>query len=176
MVRLNPAEQVVANYNRARVFMYQQQYDEALHELEQGAAVEPDHPLVRTFRARVLYYRGDPKQAAEILKEVLDRHKQLDGMRPIYATCLSALGRHEEAQAQLSDEVREAAADDHDIAYWLASAYALEGQRDDALKWLRRAIELGNENKPWFEKDKNWDALRDDPEYQEIIGSLRSGV
>ena len=38
MVRLNPAERVVASYNRARVFMYQQLYDEALQELEQGAA------------------------------------------------------------------------------------------------------------------------------------------
>jgi eukaryotic-like serine/threonine-protein kinase len=172
MVRLNPAEQVVANYNRARVFMYQQRYDDALRELDQGAAAEPDHPLIRTFRARVMYYRGEPQKAAEILKEVLDRHQQLDGIRPIFATCLSALGRHEEARAQLSEEVIETAADDHDIAYWLASAYALEGQREEALKWLRRAIELGNENKPWFEKDKNWDAMRDDPEYREIIDRI----
>jgi hypothetical protein len=54
----------------------------------------------------------------------------------------------------------------------LASAYALESEREPALKWLRRAIELGNENKPWFERDKNWDSLRNDPEYQQIIGSI----
>jgi len=174
MERLNPAEHVVANYNRARLFMYQQHYDDALRELAQGAAVEPDHPLLRTFGARVHYYRGEPEQAAETLKQVLDQHPQLAGIRPIYATCLSALGRHDEAQAQLTDEVKETASDDHDIAYWLASAYALEGQRDDAFKWLRRAIELGNENKPWFETDKNWDSLRDDPEYQQIIGSISS--
>ncbi len=172
MVRLNPAERVVASYNRARVFMYQQLYDEALQELEQGAALEPDHPLIRTFRARVLHYRGEPEQAAEILKQVLDQHPQLDGIRPIYATCLSALGRHDEALAQLTEAVKQAAADDHDIAYWLASVYALEGQREEAFRWLRRAIEVGNENRPWFEADKNWDALRDDPEYQEIIGSI----
>ena len=43
-------------------------------------------------------------------------------------------------------------------------------------KWLRRAIELGNENKAWFQRDKNWDSLRDDPEYQEIINSIRTPV
>ena len=48
----------------------------------------------------------------------------------------------------------------------------MEGDRDEALKWLRRAIELGNENKPWFERDPNWDSLREDPEYQEIISSI----
>jgi len=175
MVRLNPAEQVVASYNRARLLMYQGRYNDSLSELERGAAIEPDHPLIRTFRARVIYYRGEPEQAAQILKEVLDRHPQLAGIRPIYATCLSALGRHDEAQAQVTDEVKDTAADDHDIAYWLASVYALEGQRDDAFKWLRRAIELGNENKPWFERDKNWDSLRDDPEYREIVDGVSSG-
>jgi serine/threonine-protein kinase len=174
MVRLNPAERVVASYNRARIFMYQQRYEEALAELDQGAAVEPDHPLLRTFRARVLYYSGHQEEAAEILKDVLDRHPKLEGIRPIYATCLSALGRHDEALAQLTEAVKQAAADDHDIAYWLASVYALEGQRDEAIQWLRRAIQLGNENRPWFERDKNWDSLRDDPEYQEIIADLGS--
>jgi tetratricopeptide (TPR) repeat protein len=61
---------------------------------------------------------------------------------------------------------------DHDVAYWLASAYAMEGERDAALEWLRRAIELGNENRPWFERDKNWDSLRNDPEYQRIVTSI----
>ena len=59
MVRLNPAEQVVASYNRARIFMYRGQYEEALAELDKGAELEPDHPLIRTFRALVLYYRGE---------------------------------------------------------------------------------------------------------------------
>src|SRR5437588_3074973 len=172
MLKVNPTERVVVSYNRARLRTYQGRYDEALAELDLGAAVEPDHPLIRTFRARALYYRGEPVKAAEILEQVLEQHPQLDGIRPIYATFLSALGFSDEARAQLTDEVRQTADTDHDVAYWLASAYALEGERDEALWWLRRAIQLGNETKPWFESDKNWDSLRHDPEYQEIIGSI----
>ena len=33
MSRLNPSDRVLASYNRARIFMYQAQYEEALHEL-----------------------------------------------------------------------------------------------------------------------------------------------
>src|SRR5438105_4758453 len=173
MVKVNPTERVVVSYNRARLLTYQRRYDEALAELDSGAAVEPDHPLIRTFRARALYYHGEPTKAAEILEQVLEQHPQLDGIRPIYATFLSALGFNDEARAQLTDEVIKTANTDHDIAYWLASAYAMEGQRDEALKWLRRAIALGNENKPWFERDKNWDSLRDDQEYQRIVDSIQ---
>ena len=172
MLRLNPAERVVVSYNRARLLTYQARYDEALAELDQGAAIEPDHPLIKTFRARTLYYRGESVKAAEILELVLEQQPQLDGIRPIYATFLSDLGWHDEARAQLTDEVKKTADTDHDVAYWLASAYALEGEREQALKWLRRAIELGNENKPWFERDRNWDSLRDDPEYRQIVGAI----
>jgi len=173
MVRLNPAERVVASYNRARIFMYQGQYDEASAELDRGAALGPDHPLLKTFRARVLYYRGEPAKASELLEQVLTRHPQLDGIRPIYATCLIALGRLDEAHQQMSEAVKETADADHDIAYWLASAYALGGEREEAFRWLRRAIALGNENKPWFEADKNWSSLREDPEYQAILDAIK---
>ncbi|HXI26269.1 MAG TPA: tetratricopeptide repeat protein, partial [Pyrinomonadaceae bacterium] len=174
MARLNPAERVVASYNRARIFLYQGRYDEALAELDQGAVLEPDHPLIKAFRAQVLFYRGEHVKAAEILEQVLEQQPQLDGIRPIYSGFLSALGFNEEAREQLNDEVKKTADTDHDVSYWLASAYAMEGERDEALRWLRRAIALGNENKPWFERNPAWDSLKDDPEFQQIIGSIKT--
>ncbi|HVF50520.1 MAG TPA: protein kinase [Pyrinomonadaceae bacterium] len=169
MLRLNPAERVVVSYNRARIFMYQSRYDDALAELDLGAAMEPHHPLIKTFRAVVFYRRGQLDEAIAVLREVLARHPRMDGIRPIYAICLSRKGEHAAARAELTGPVCEAAAADHDIAYWLASAYALEGERDEAFKWLERAITLGNENSPWFEADSNWEALRDDPRFKDLM-------
>ena len=174
MVRLNPAERVVASYNRARIFMYQQQYEEALAELDLGAAIEPDHPLIRTFRARVLYYRGEVDAATRILQQVLQQHPQMDGIRPILAICLSAQGKHAEANEQLTKKVRQVAEGDHDIANWLAAAYLLQGRQVEALKWLETAIELGNENYKWFESDPNWAALRDDPRFLILMQRIKS--
>ena len=134
MVRLNPAELVVASYNRARIHMYRQEYEEALAELDKGAALEPDHPLISAFRARVLYYRGEVDAAARILQKVLLQHP-IDGIRPILAICLSAQGKHTEASEQLTKKVRQVAAADHDISNWLASAYLLQGKQVEALNW-----------------------------------------
>ncbi len=175
--KLDPAATVVASYNRARIFGYQGRYDEAEKELDIGSAMEPDHPLIKTFRARILYYQGDAEKAATLLREVLEHNPSLDGVRPIYAMCLIKLGQLDEARAQLSDRVLEIADADHDIAYWTASAFALEGERDLAFKWLERAIDLGNENRTWFESDSNWDQLRGDERFQELmrkIGASRS--
>jgi serine/threonine-protein kinase len=168
MVRLNPAEQVVASYNRARIFTSQGRYEEALQELDLGAAAEPSHPMIQTFRAWVLYYRGEVDSATRILQQVLEHHPKMDGFRPVLAMCLSAQGKHQEANQQLTEKVKEIAAADHDIAYWLASAYVLQGKKEEALKWLKIAIKLGNENYPWFRTDPNWTSLHDDPQFKRL--------
>ena len=174
MVRLNPNERVVASYNRARIFMYQKRYEEALHELDLGAEIEPDHPLIKTIRARVLYYRGEVDSATRIVEQVLERHPKMDGIRPILAICLSAQGKHELADQQITTRVKIAAAADHDIAYWLASAYLLQGRQVKALEWLEKAINLGNENYRWFESDPNWADLHDDPRFKDLMQQVKT--
>ena len=176
MVRLNPNEHVVASFHRARIFMYQGRYEEALAELDQGAELEPDHALLKTFRARVLYYRGEVDAATRILEQVLERHPKMDGIRPILATCLSAQGKHELANQQLTEHVKVVAAEDHDIAYWLASAYLLQGRQVLALEWLQKAINLGNDNYLWFEADPNWTDLHNDPRFKEMMQRVRASL
>ena len=174
LARLDPAARVVASYNRARVFMYQHRHDDALLELEQGARVEPNHPLIRTFQAVVIGRSGDRAEAVRILREVLDEHPTMDGIRPLLAQQLIKQGEVDAARAQLTDRVREAADADHDIAYWLATAHAMMGERDGALHWLDRAIDLGNENRTWFESDPNWEALREDPRFVSLMRRIEA--
>jgi hypothetical protein len=62
---------------------------------------------------------------------------------------------------------------DGDGAYWLGGIYSLLGDKQWALVWLRRAVELGNHNCPWFERDKNWANMHRDPEYQRVMAEVR---
>ena len=175
MLRLNPAERLVASWSRARIYMYQGRYEEALLELDQGATIEPNHPLLSAFRAEVLLLRGDPAAAFKLLQDVLDNHPEIHGVRPLLAQSLSALGEHEAASAQLTERVKEVASADHDIPYWLASAYAMERERDEAFSWLEKAISLGNENLPWFESNPVWQPLHDDPRFKELMRRVQAG-
>ena len=69
----------------------------------------------------------------------------------------------------------EVALADHDIPYWLASAYLMEGELDEAFKWLEKAIDQGNENLPWFKSNPVWQPLHDDPRFKEIMHRVEVG-
>jgi tetratricopeptide (TPR) repeat protein len=171
LARLDPAAHVVASYNRAIVHMYMGRFEEAMRQLDNAG--EPDNPLVRTFRALALYYTGNTDAAAELMVEVVKRHPNMHGIRPFLAMFLSAQGKQDEALAQLTDLVKRNAEVDPDIAYSVASVYALEELRDEAFEWLARAIALGNENGPCFANDPNWSLLRDDPRFAELMTKVR---
>lgn len=171
LVRLDPAAHVVASYNRALLYIYMGRCEEALRELDKAG--EPDNPLVKTFRALALYYSGQTDAAVDLMQQVVHRYPNMHGVRPFMAMFLSAQGQHEAALAQLTDAVKKNAEVDPDIAYSLASVYALEDLRNDAFEWLSRSIALGNENRPCFENDPNWAALRADPRFAELMGKVR---
>ena len=96
----------------------------------------------------------------------------MDAVRPLLAQFLAQKGERDAARSELTERARDAADADHDAAYWLATAYAMLGEREEAFDWLARAINLGNENKPWFESDPNWEALREDPRFGELMSGI----
>jgi serine/threonine protein kinase/tetratricopeptide (TPR) repeat protein len=167
LVRLDPAAHVVASYSRALVHMYMGHFEETFKQLDNAG--EPDNPLVRTFRALALYYTGQTDAAAEIMKEVIAKHPNMHGVRPFMGMFLSAQGKHDEAVAQLTPEVKRNGEVDADISYSIGSVYALEGLRGDAFEWLERSIGLGNANRPCLENDPNWAGLREDPRFVELM-------
>lgn len=173
--RLDPAARPVAAYNRARIYLYQRRFDEANAELDKGFKVEPNHPMLKIFRSGVLYYEGKFDESLALISGVLKEHPRMDGIRPLYAEFLAGSGKKEEALAQLTEDALAVSRADHDMAYWVGSTYALTGDKDLAFKWLNKAIKLGNQNKPYFEKDTNLDTLRDDPRWQELMEKMNNG-
>jgi len=171
LMRLDPAAHVVASYNRALVYMYMGNFDEVAKQLDQAG--DPDNPLVKTFRALSLYYTGQTDAAVALMQENVAQHPNLHGIRPFMAMFLSAQGKHDEARAQISSSVIRNAEVDPDIAYSVASVFALEGMRAEAFEWLARAIALGNENQLCFENDPNWAALRSDEQFQNLMARVR---
>lgn len=175
LTKLDPAARAVAAYNRARLFIYQRRFDEALAELDKGVKAEPHHPMLKIFRSGVYYYQGKFDEANDLIAGVLKEHPRMDGIRPLAAEFLAGSGRFDEARAMLTEDALALARADHDMAYWTGSAYALLGDKDLAFKWLNKSIRLGNQNRPYFEKDTNLDSLRDDERWKQLMEKMSNG-
>lgn len=175
LTRLDPAARAVAAYNRARIYIFKGEFDRAHVELDKGMKAEPNHPMLKIFRSAVYYYEGKVQEGIDMMSKILEEHPEMEGIRPLYAVYLAGAGKEEEARAQLTEEALAVSRADHDMAYWLASTYSLLGDKEPALKWLGRAIKLGNENKPRFLTDPSLDSLRDDPRFDELMAKIGNG-
>jgi tetratricopeptide (TPR) repeat protein len=84
--------------------------------------------------------------------------------RPLYEQ-----GRYEEA-AELGRELVEAHPEYPLPLYNLACVEALVGRKDDALEHLRRAVAMSERFREYAKGDSDFDAIRDEPAFREIVG------
>jgi serine/threonine-protein kinase len=175
LLEIHPKDAAIVAFNKARIYTHEGRFEEAVTEIMRGRAVEPEHPLLKTFLAVALFNDGHLDEAQALVEEVLRQNPHFDGLMPLLAWCLSARGQHEQARALITDRVREVASADHDIAFWLASFYAMEGMNDEAVAWARLAVRIGNENYPLFYHSRKLEPLRSDPRFAELLEELRRG-
>jgi serine/threonine-protein kinase len=172
-LKLNPANAAILYNHRARVYHYQNQIELAGDELEKGLALEPRHPLLRTSAGYQQMRMGNLTAAIEILEGVIRDDELMRIAVPTLAMCYVQQGERAHAAALLKDDTLAAAEADSEMAYRLATYFAVEGDSSEALHWLRRAIYLGNENYPWFQKNPGWNNLRTNADFERILEDLK---
>jgi len=175
LLERNPKDVVIVAFNKARVYTHQDRFEEAVAEIDRGRAAEPEHPLLKTFLAVALMNQGMVDDAQALLEDVRFQNPHWAGVLPLLAQCLSTRGAHAEARALVSERVLETAAADHDIALWLAELYAMEGEPEPALEWLRRAVRIGNENYPLIANTPKLAGLHGDERFRELVEELKRG-
>lgn len=172
-LKLNPANAAILYNHRARVYHYQNQLELAGDELEKGLALEPRHPLLRTSSGYQQMRMGNLGTAIDILEGVIRDDQWLRIAVPTLALCYVQAGERVQAAALLKDDTLAAAEADSEMAYRLATYFAVEGDSSEALHWLRRAIYLGNENYSWFQKNPAWNNLRTNSDFERILEDLK---
>jgi tetratricopeptide (TPR) repeat protein len=126
-----------------------------------------------TFLGDSRYYQGKTDAAMQALDRAVQVTSRGDDEEPmvILGIVHAARGERDKINPRIFRYKPEEVVDG-DLAEWIGAVYALQGEKEPALAWLRRAVEVGNHNYPWFQRDKNWDKLREDPEFQRIMGEV----
>ncbi|WP_263381723.1 serine/threonine-protein kinase [Granulicella arctica] len=172
-LRMNPSNAALIYNNRARVYQYQNQMELAADEIQKGLTLEPKQPLLRISLGYQYMRTGNLSLAIETLENVISDENSLRIVYPTIALCYVQLGEREKAASFIVDETLSAAEADAEMAYRLATYFALEGDESEALHWLRRAIYLGNENFPWFSKNPAWRNLVGHADFERILEDLK---
>jgi serine/threonine-protein kinase len=172
-LRLNPSNAAMIYNHRARVYQYQNQLELAADEIEKGLTLEPKQPLLRISQGYQQMREGQLSRAVDTLEGVIRDDATMRIVFPTIAMCYVQLGDKRKAAEFILEETLAAAEADSEMAYRLATYFAVEGDESEALHWLRRAIYLGNENYPWFSKNPAWRGMSEHGDFQRALDDLK---
>ncbi len=172
VVTLNPTPQ--PHWMHARGLLYGGKVRDAEEEMRTVVAANPDQFKALAYLGMMLYYEGKLDEAESTLDRavVLGRDSEDATVSLVAGFVYASRGKKAKIDERLL-HYRPEQMIDGDGAYWVGGIHALLGEKQPANDWLKRTVALGNVNYPYFERDKNYDALRDDPEYQRIMAGVR---
>ncbi len=172
-IDLNPTTTRI-HWMHARMHLFQGRPQEAEQEMKRILAANPDQFKALAYMGEFLYYEDKLDEAEKALTRAAELGRNSgDEAPPMLAAFLYASrGQRDRIDPAIFRYHPEDFVDG-DGAYWLGGIFAMLGDKEQALTWLRRAVKLGNHNFPWFQRDKNYSSLRNDPEYQKIMEEVR---
>jgi len=174
-VEIAPAY-VVAHSNLAYAYERHERSDEAIAEYRKVLELEPGNSLARNNLGALYAKIGRYDDAIREFEELLRRD-------PTNATAKRNLdnARHntaivQERQDQIGQTMRviDARPNDPRAAYDAARIYAQQGNNDQALAWLAKALDLGFAPTDFVSVDPALTGLRKDPRFSTLLAERRA--
>jgi TolB-like protein len=172
-LRLDPDNRF-ATVRIARIYWYQQNYELALALYEKSALGG-----FLAEKALTLWHLGRKDEAFVEVEKGLKQPSLRGGSRAdlqaVFAILLADSGRRQEAREyiRLSIEQGEGLSHFHHAAFSIACAYALMGEKELALQWLKETAEQGMPCYPLFNTEPALNNLRDDPRFVEFMEKIK---
>lgn len=163
----------------AQILLYLGRPAEAEQELRRRVAAKPDDILNTSYLGQVLFYQGKVPEAEPLLVRTASQWWPQGAPYPLWfdvpehlAYLYASQGQREKIDGRLFNLQPGKTFDGH-AAFREAGLYALLGEKDISLKWLKRAVALGYWAYPWYERDMRFDKLRSDPEFQSLLAQVK---
>jgi len=150
--------------------VYLKRYDQAISQLQKVIATEPDFSSAHMGLWGAFYKKGMYGEAlaeAEKFYEVLGDHEVGNALKRGYAEGGYARAMHLGAEVLATRSQRS-----HVPAVRIARLYAHAGEKDQVMRWLQKAFEGRETPLLHLSVAWDWDTLRTDARFQELVGSV----
>ena len=156
---------LTANVNVANVLDGARQYDRALEKCRRILEMDPNFEWAHFHRAMIYWRTGLYKEAVAEMQTLAQFPRRSSRLAYIYAES----GDKPKARKLLAQALQEKRneGDLHEINF--AKVYVALGDKDEALKWLEQAYEHHNYTLCFLKVLPEWDPLRSDPRFQDIV-------
>ncbi len=141
--------------NLGTIYYARKSYRRAVHQYKRALRMNPQSASVWSNLGMAYFSRNDMPRAQEALQTAL----MLD----------PEVFEHRSTQGVLLQE--RSVGERGKFHFYLAQTYAKAGRNDLALQYIRKALEEGFKEKKKFEEDPAFAALKDLPEFKELMAS-----
>ena len=153
----------------ARGYLALDMPDHALRELRAVSDDETAECDWHRLRGEALRQRGDYESALDSFSIVLAEDENDVSVLMGMAWCYKRIDRLDDA-IRMKERAYRAAREEPIVLYNLACYHALDGNKQQCLSWLGRALRMESALRRLIPSESDFDRLRDDPDFQFVTG------
>jgi tetratricopeptide (TPR) repeat protein len=148
--------------------------ESAARGMEEWYNQDPGDQIRAFYHGHLLVWTGRHEESLRIAEKMI-RQDPGDGMgRTIHFLALAINERTEEAREAIPPSMRASLWMDFHLPWLMAEGYALLGEKDEALRWLERAVERGIFNYPLLnEIDPLLANIRSEPRFKKLMERVK---
>ena len=159
---------LIINSDLGKMYFFTGQSDNAIHQLKKTIDMDPQFPVAHLFLAMAYKQKG---MMSDAIAE-LEREEHIPSSRAVFKFVLGYMyaeaGRRAEA-LRILDELQEPRPDRFAPAYGIALIHVGLDQKDEAFAWLEKARMDREPFLRYIKVDPNFDKLRSDPRFSELL-------
>ncbi len=162
----------ITSINMGRIYLHQQKLSKAEKEFR-NIVRESEHPYATSYLGLTLLYRGKNAEAEKVLEKAIEKHPEAKFIKLPLAMVYLKENKLQKAEEAIKSVI-ETAKSDEDLSYRVATYYALKNDKASALKWLKIAVQNGNENYILFKNDPYLKNLKGDKEFKDLMKEVKN--
>jgi len=170
-----------ANFVNCLALYSGRKYDEALAQCQKTINLRPDgrpyfgpeSPWIHLAFSNIYAQTGKFDEAIAEINSAIELAEGSEAMMAMQAYVYARAGRRDDAVKILNFLHGQIARGEYVPAQNIAYVYANLGERDQAFAWLNKAVDEGEGRLVGLRTDPEFDPLRDDPRFPELLRRLK---